>query len=133
VSTFGLLILAIVCLPLVGIVVGLGMSGRIPNKAALAALGVQAGLVFLLAVRYATLPGDHYYVDRSVCRTASSTQSLQLYGLFWTSVVAWAGSGFTAAGSGRLAPVKVGLVMCAYAAGIVSLFLIISFALCDPS
>jgi hypothetical protein len=133
VSSLGLLVALIFGAPLLGIVVGLAMGGRVPNKAVVVALIAQAALLSLLVLRYSTLPGDHYYIDRSVCRTASSAQSFQLYGLFWASVAAWAGSVFAAVGSGRLAPAKVGLVCCACVGGIVALFVIASYALCDPS
>ena len=133
-SPLGYLVLAlIVGVPVVGIVFGLAMGGRVPNRAVVVALVAQASLLGLLILRFETLPGDHYYADRSVCRTASSAQSLQLYGLFWASVAAWAGSGFAAVGSGRLAGAKVGLVVCACVVGLVALFLIAGYALCDPS
>jgi hypothetical protein len=105
----------------------------VPDKAVFVALTAQAGLLALLIVRYATLPGDHYYSDRSACATANSAQSLQLFGLFWASIAAWAVSGFTAVGSGRIARSKAGLLMCAGVGGLVAIYVIARYTLCDPS
>jgi hypothetical protein len=119
--------------PLLASIVGLIARGRVPDRAVVVALIAQAVLLALLILRFATLPGDHYYADRSACRTANSSESLQLYGLFWASVAAWASSGFTNFGSNRLVGAKLGLSFCACVGGLVALYFIARYALCDPS
>ena len=130
----GLLLVALVLLsPVLATVLGFALPTPVSRRAGAVALVVEGVVVAFLLLRVGTLPGDHYYVDHSVCRKPDSEQKVQVLLALVGSLLACAGVGFTVAVGRQEAGLKIAQLALALGLAVVAVMSFAAYALCDPS